>query len=292
MTMRVEPHHQTLWDWRAAVQFSCGGAGTGLLFFTAVAALSDPAWLLRAGVPAMILIAIGLFSVWIKLGRRWRAALVVLNPRTSWMSREALLSLPLGLFGLGAILFANPYLALVAALSGLAFLYAQAQILRAARGIPAWRERLILPLIVITGLSEGAGLLLALTVFLATAVTWLPLVAFLLVAGRLWAWQAYRAKLSRPAGAPLATVAAIEQAHPSLLFAGHILPLLALPLAFLVPPLALVAHLVAAAAVVFGGWYLKFTLITRAAYTQGYAIAHAPARTPGYSGPGARPGWS
>lgn len=290
--MRVEPQHQTLWDWRAAVQFSCGGAGTGLLFFTALAALSEPAWLLRAGVPAMILIAIGLFSVWIKLGRRWRAVLVVLNPHTSWMSREALLSLPLALFGIAAILLVNPYLALVAAFCGLAFLYAQARILRAATGIPAWRERLIVPLIVLTGLSEGAALLLALTVFFATAVAWLPLVVLLLVAARLWAWHTYRSKLSRPAAAPLAAVAALELVNPALVFAGHVLPLLALLLAFLVPQAGAVAHVVAGAAVLFGGWYLKFTLMTRAAYTQGYAISHAPARTPGYSGPGARPGWS
>jgi phenylacetyl-CoA:acceptor oxidoreductase 26-kDa subunit len=289
--MRVEPSHQTLWDWRAAVQFSCGGAGTGLLFFTALAALVEPAWLWRAGVPAMILIAIGLFSVWIKLGRRWRAALVILNPRTSWMSREALLSLPLALFGVGAILLGSPYLALVAGLSGLAFLYAQAQILRAATGIPAWRERLIVPLIVATGLSEGAALLLALTVFFATAVTWLPLLTLLLVAGRLWAWHAYRRTLSRRSAAPLATVAALEQAQPALLFAGHVLPLVALSLVFLAPNVAPVAHVVAAAAVLFSGWYLKFTLITRAAFNQGYAIVRAPARTPGYSGPGARPGW-
>jgi phenylacetyl-CoA:acceptor oxidoreductase 26-kDa subunit len=290
--MRVEPGLQTLWDWRAAVQFSCGGAGTGLLFFTALAALAEPAWLLVGGLPAMALIGAGLISVWLKLGQRWRAALVVLNPRHSWMSREALLSLPLGVFGLAAILLANPYLALLAGLSGLAFLYAQAQILKAAAGIPAWREPRIVPLIVVTGLSEGAALLLAAGVFFATAVAWLPLLLLLLVALRLWIWQAYQYRLARPGAAPRATVEALAQAQPALLFAGHVLPLLALPLAFLAPPLAVVAHLVAAAAVLGGGWYLKFILITRAAYTQGYAIARAPARTPGYSGPGARPGWS
>jgi phenylacetyl-CoA:acceptor oxidoreductase 26-kDa subunit len=290
--MRVEPGLQTLWDWRAAVQFSCGGAGTGLLFFTALAATADPAWLWRGGLPAMLLIGIGLFSVWIKLGQRWRATLVVLNPRHSWMSREALLSLPLGFFGLAAILLGSPYLALVAGLTGLAFLYAQAQILKAAAGIPAWREPRIVPLIVVTGLSEGAALLLAAGVFFATAVAWLPLLLLLLVALRLWIWQAYQYRLARPGAAPRATVETLAQAQPALLFAGHVLPLLALPLAFLVPPLAVVAHLVAAAAVLGGGWYLKFILITRAAYTQGYAIARAPARTPGYSGPGTRPGWS
>jgi phenylacetyl-CoA:acceptor oxidoreductase 26-kDa subunit len=290
--MRVEPGLQTLWDWRAAVQFICGGAGTGLLFFTAVAAMTDPAWLWRGGLPAMVLIGIGLFSVWLKLGQRWRAALVVLNPRHSWMSREALLSLPLGLFGLAAILLASPYLALLAGLSGLAFLYAQAQILKAATGIPAWREPRIVPLIVTTGLSEGAALLLAAGVFFATAVAWLPLLLLLLVALRLWIWQAYQYRLAQPGAAPRAAVAALAQAQPALLFAGHVLPLLALPLAFLVPPLAVVAYLVAAAAVLGGGWYLKFILITRAAYTQGYAIARTPARTPGYSGPGTRPGWS
>ncbi len=39
------------------------------------------------------------------------------------------------------------------------------------------------------------------------------------------------------------------------------------------------------------GWAFKYTLITRAAFTQGYAIARMPARGAGTSAPGIKPGW-
>jgi len=52
------------------------------------------------------------------------------------------------------------------------------------------------------------------------------------------------------------------------------------------------ATLIATILTLLGGWYLKATLITRAAYDQGFAIEHSPARTPGYAGSGAKPGWS
>jgi phenylacetyl-CoA:acceptor oxidoreductase subunit 2 len=35
----------------------------------------------------------------------------------------------------------------------------------------------------------------------------------------------------------------------------------------------------------------KFALITRAAYNQGFAILHTPARGAGTPGVGAKPGW-
>ena len=289
--MQIQPSKQKVWDWRAAVQFSCGGTGTGLLFLTALAALQDPAWLWRTGVLAMLFIGAGLLAVWIKLGRRWRAAFVILNPYTSWMTREAFLSLPLGLFGLAAILFQSPVLGIVAALFGLAFLYAQARIIRAAMGIPAWREPLSVPLLLVTGLTEGTGILLAAVFFFEPVGTWLSLLALLLVAARLGVWWAYRTRLSAPGAAPTATVVALDRAHLPIVLGGHLLPLVLL-LVVLATPAAAAVGLAAGLSALLGGWYLKFTLITRAAYNQGFAIAHTPARTPGYGGPGARPGWS
>lgn len=289
--MEVEPNKQTVWDWRAAVQFSCGGTGTGLLFLTALAALQNPAWLWRTGILAMLFIGTGLLAVWIKLGRRWRAAFVILNPRTSWMTREAFLSLPLGLFGLAAILLRSPGLGIVAALFGLAFLFAQARIICNAMGIPAWREPLSVPLLLVTGLVEGAGILLAATFLFKSVGPWLPVLAFFLVAARIGVWWAYRSRLSAPGAAPSAAVDALDRAHLPLILGGHLLPLILLPVTFAAPTAGAVG-LIAGLAALLSGWYLKFTLITRAAYNQGFAIARTPARTPGYGGPGTRPGWS
>jgi phenylacetyl-CoA:acceptor oxidoreductase subunit 2 len=42
---------------------------------------------------------------------------------------------------------------------------------------------------------------------------------------------------------------------------------------------------------VAGGWFLKFTLVRRAAYTQGLALQHMPMRGQGAAGAAAKPGW-
>jgi phenylacetyl-CoA:acceptor oxidoreductase subunit 2 len=45
-------------------------------------------------------------------------------------------------------------------------------------------------------------------------------------------------------------------------------------------------------AAMLAGWHIKFTIVTRAAYNQGYAIVHAPERGAGGGGPGTKPGWN
>ncbi len=43
---------------------------------------------------------------------------------------------------------------------------------------------------------------------------------------------------------------------------------------------------------ILAGWLTKFTIVTRAAYNQGFAIERSPERGSGGGGPGAKPGWS
>ena len=97
--------------------------------------------------------------MWLEIGRPTRALHVFFNPRTSWMSREAFVATLLFPAGLAAAAGLAPF-AWLSALLALAFVYCQARILKAARGIPAWREPLVVPLIVTTGLAEGGGLFL------------------------------------------------------------------------------------------------------------------------------------
>ena len=40
------------------------------------------------------------------------------------------------------------------------------------------------------------------------------------------------------------------------------------------------------------GWAIKFILITRAAYNQGFALPHTPIRGSGVPGPAVKPGWT
>ena len=290
--MNVEPTHQTPWDWRAAMQFISGGTGTGLLLFTAFASLNESAWLFRTGILALAFVGLGLFFVWLKLGRRLRPLYVFLNPRTSWMSREALFSIGVMVFGLAGILLSSIPLTLFAAVCALAYLYSQARILKEARGIPAWREPLIVPLVVLTGLIEGASLLLLIAAFFGGADIWLAATLLLLTGGRWYAWNMYHQNLAAPGAAPVGTVEALQETHRIVVPLGHIAPLVTLVVALLIPSTALIFGFIAGITALSGGWFLKFNLMTRAAYNQGFAITHTPARTPGYGGGGVKPGWT
>ena len=145
---------QKHWDVRAALNFMLGGSGAGLMIWTA---------LLKVGSPypvalSLALVGAGLLSVWLEIGRKLRAAHVFFNPFTSWMTRESFAALALFILGGAALVY--PELRVGAAIMAGAFLYCQARILRAAKGIPAWRTPLVVPLIVLSGLAEGAALLL------------------------------------------------------------------------------------------------------------------------------------
>jgi len=290
--MNVEPTHQTPWDWRAAMQFISGGTGAGLLLFTALASLNEPAWLLRAGLLALAFVGLGLFFVWLKLGRRLRPLYVFLNPRTSWMSREALFSIGVMIFGLAGILLSSIPMTLVAAACGLGYLYSQARILKEARGIPAWRESWIVPLMVLTGLIEGVSLLVLIAAFFGGVDAWLTVALLLLTGGRWYAWNQYHQNLVAPGAAPVRTVESLQETHRIMVPLGHVAPLVTLVAALLIPSTALIFGFIAGITALSGGWVLKFNLMTRAAYNQGFALAHTPARTPGYGGGGVKPGWT
>jgi len=287
------PTLQTIWDWRAALNFIGGGTGTGLLLIV------PPAAALGAAIPAPTLaglafVAAGLAMVWLEIGRPLRALHVFFNPRTSWMTREGSVAVPLMAAGLLAAWLPSIWLALLAALLAAVFLYCQGRILKASKGIPVWRTPRIVPLIVATGLTEGAAAFVVLIPALAPAAMaagGLPILAALmaLVVLRYGAWRVYRRALK--GNAPLEALKALDQAEPVIVLVGTVAPLLSGLVATLVPGfytgLAVLGGVLAAAA----GWYLKWTIVTRAAYNQGFALAHTPARGGGRPGPGTKPGW-
>lgn len=292
-TRGVEPWHQKHWDWKAAANFMAGGAGPGLFVGAAIATLMGaPSPML--GLIALALVGSGLLMVLLKIGRPLRAASVLRQPQRSWMSREAWVAGGLFPIGLAAIWTGSVALWLLAAASALLFLYCQAMILREARGIPAWRAPQIVPLIVATGLTEGAGLFLAASVLLPSLA---PLAgaaatATMVLAGlRALAWISYRGALARE-GAPVKSLAVLDDFRLSLLAGGLILPLVAIAagsaFAALQAPLFLFAGLSAAAV----GLVFKLLLITRAGYNQGFALPHTPVRGTGHAGPAVKPGWS
>jgi phenylacetyl-CoA:acceptor oxidoreductase subunit 2 len=131
----ADPWQQSSWDWRAAGNFVCGGAGSGLIVFAALAGANGPALagLMLAG---LALVGLGLFCVSLELGRPLRALNVLRNPFTSWMGREAWTTMflfPAGLVAAAGI----AGFAWIAAALALVFVYCQGRMLQAAKGIPA-----------------------------------------------------------------------------------------------------------------------------------------------------------
>ena len=275
MNRRPDPGQQQHWDARAAGNFIGGGAGCGLLLFTTLAGAQGS---LRQALLALalLLVAAGLLCVWAEIGRPWRALNVFLHPQTSWMSREAALA-PL-LLGCGAAAVVWPLLQPTAALLAAAFLYCQARILQAAQAIPAWREPLTVPLLLSTGVAEGAGLywLAAPAWGAGNTAAWIAfgvLLALRFAIGARW----YRRLAGR---LPDAALRAVDRAGHGY-NAGSLLPLalvvvvLAAPLS---PPLAALLQALAGGLAAAGGALFKFLLITRAGIKQGFALPHLPVR--------------
>lgn len=70
------------------------------------------------------------------------------------------------------------------------------------------------------------------------------------------------------------------------------LPLLLIMLGFAIPSNAPVLFAVAGASIAAAGGALKFILVTRAGFNQGFALAHTPVRGAGLAGPAVKPGWT
>lgn len=270
MSYGPHPWAQRHWDGRAAGNFMGGGIGSGLIVATALA--GGPAGLHGLGA---LLVAAGLTSVWFEIGRPWRALNVLLHPRRSWMSREALVA-PVLLAAAATAAFGLPGAAPAAALLALAFVGCQGNMLRAARGIPAWREPRIVPLIVATGLAEGAGLWLLVTSPHGPAPwpLWSLFAGVLLV--RLLVWNRWRAGVTSTPRA-LATIDRAGRAFK----AATLLPLALVVIVVLAPlphEAALLLQALAGGIAAAGGLWFKFTLVTRAAFNQGFALPHLPVR--------------
>ena len=281
------PRLQRSWDSRAACNFIGGGSGTGLLLAAAPAFATGWPYF-AAGILAAALIGFGLSIVWLEIGRPLRALNVFFHPQTSWMSREAFLALPvLALAGL-AVLLDQPFvrlpfqahgsvtvLAWAAAALGLAFLYCQARILHASRGVPAWSEPALQWVIVTTAIAEGLGLLLLLSLAVAPPPPWAVVAAIVALAARAGAWERYRhrVKLTSPAQA----AAVIDRTSPWIHLFGHLLAAILL-IGSLTMPSPTVAAAVAGLLLFATGVYLKFVVVTRAAFTHGFSVPFMPVR--------------
>ena len=268
---RFGTSHQTSWDGRAAANFIFGGAGSALLAITVLASWPDtPDW--RLLVLALGLIGAGLASVWTEIGRPWRAFNVLFHPQTSWMTREAFVAGLIVLLVVATIVTGMNLAAGAAALAGVLFLYCQGRILRAAKGIPAWRELSIVRLIVSTGLVEGLCIFMLASLATDHEGANMPAALLLLVSLRFVAWWIYHSRMLA-SDAPRSTRTTLGVAH-RVLIGGTILPALACALALAEPSLTLAGTALATLSALSAGWYFKYLLITRSAQVQGYALGN------------------
>lgn len=286
----VSPRQQRNWDWRAAANFIAGGAGGGLLLFNALVSV-DPDITRAALLLGLTLIACGLTCVWFEIGRPWRALNVYRHFASSWMTREAVVALILFPVGALALMTVQPGLVLVTGILGLVFLYSQARILAANKGIPTWRHPRSIALMIATGLAEGGGLLACVvSVSQLTIGPWALVFLIVLIAVRAWFWRRYLAGLLAD-GAPDGALRVLTGFAPRFALLGHVVPALLVVLALAGMPGLSGLVFGAGFMVVAAGWMLKFILVRRAAFTQGLALLHLPVRGGGPSGPAAKPGW-
>ncbi len=280
---------QAFWDWRAAMNWIFGGIGTGLAL-TGSAAMSIGALSTDAG-PSLFfvsaaLVAIGLFCVFLKIGRQmrfWRAAT---RWQSSWMTRELYAALVFFPSVLASLVAPGPVPFAFAAVSAAVFLLCQAKILHRARGIPAWRVGLMPWMLGATALLEGAG---ALAVVVALfGASWRSsgwtsfVIGSLVVLAVLNAalWRTYVGS-ARDNGIPPLSRRVLDAFTPTLHGLGHAAPAVLAILAWLVPSFAAALLALAGIAAIAGGAGWKYTVIVRAAYMQGFDLRKMPQRGSG-----------
>ena len=275
---------QEFWDFRALMNFALGGMSSGLIilatltyFFVGI----PEKMLIYLYVSAGLGIAVGLFFVFMEIGRKSRFLLVLLRPNSSWMTRETYAVAVFYPVLVAAVLWGFQELYLVMSLIALLFLYCQAKILHVTRGVPAWRVDLIPTMIVVAGLTEGMGLF-AIVVGLLPQL-FLNTIVFVSILGVLLStltavlWQLYLVRAKTNGLSPLAR-RELERITPLLRYTSHLTPLICFPLAVGFNEIFL---LVAGGASVVGGIIWKFTIIIRASYMQGYSLPKIPQRGSG-----------
>ncbi len=284
---------QRFWDIRAAMNFTLGGMSSGLVIVALIAHLfarTGDAWLfVGMGVSGLLVIylfagivmAVGLFCVFLEIARKLRFLNVLLRPHSSWMTRETYVVAVFYPALLADLIWPNMALHVFVALAAAAFLYSQGRILHAGRGIPAWRVDAMPSMLVTTGLFEGAGwLAVAAAVLRGTEGTQSVAALLLLVLAveNARRWYVYCRDARTNGIGPLAR-REIGRITPALHLIGHAAPI-ALAVVVLTggPTWALAAGGVCA---VVGGVLWKVVVITRACYQQGFALPKMPQRGSG-----------
>ena len=274
---------QNFWDWRAAMNWMFGGMGSGLLVLTSLFTATNaiPLGLSRDLILcALVSISVGLFFVFLKIGRKIRFWRAILRPQSSWMTRELYVVAFLFPVSIYTAFDSNALNLCFTAFFALCFLYCQSMILYKARGIPAWRVPDIPWMIFFGGLMEGFGLLI---IFLSFQGLYLhpPLLILsssILAGISFILWYRYLVK-SEERLPPLA-VAVLKSSSP-LLSSIAIIMVGVMVYGLLMPKDAhLLFALFGISAITFG-FVWKFIVIVKASYFNGLTYNFSPRRGSG-----------
>jgi phenylacetyl-CoA:acceptor oxidoreductase subunit 1 len=277
---------QTLWDWRAAMNWIFGGISSGTAVAASLASLAGILPLDRvpaAQLGSAMLMAVGLFFVFLKIGRKLRFWRATSRPQTSWMTREIYAVALFYAAVLANLVWPGALLSMLAGVFALVFLVCQAKILHLARGISAWRVPLVPWMIVASGLLEGLGLMTLMLLWIkgfGTPAPSLALAGLALVAANAGLWAAYRAGAASAGIVPLSR-RLIGRISLPLHLVGHAFPAAMFALALASPDIARACLGAASIAVLAGGAFWKFMLIVRGGYQQGFSMPMLPQRGSG-----------
>ena len=274
---------QTFWDYRAAMNFVLGGMASGLAltaWIAHLAGLVGPETLSATYVVAAAIMAVGLFFVFLKIGRKARFLYVLLRPQSSWMTRETWCVAVFYPAVTAALLWPSAALFALAGIAAAGFLGCQARILFASKGIPAWRAPLVPWMLVAGGLLEGLGLLALVMALAGGPATALAPAGIMLAVLNAALWRQYRVSAKARGIGPLSR-RDLAKVSPLVHALGHAAPALGFALC-LAPSLAsnALAALAGITAVAAGALW-KFVLVTRACHQQGFALPMVPQRGSG-----------
>lgn len=272
----IPGHPQTLWGWRAVVNFVCGGLGAGFYVAATLAAGLRPgpsvtiaSWL------GPLLVAAGFVAVATEAGRPFRGARVLARPGTSWMSRELWIGGAFVLLASAELVAPAPLLRTLACVAAVALALAQGFILRRARAVAAWDVPVLPAVVLASAVLSGVGLLVMVEAVSGRAPepAFLGAAMLLVVLGAL-VWLGY-VTWSRDTTFTRATRSLREGSSAiAIVGAGYLVPFLLLPLTLARPGLAVPAATLAGALMIVGQIQAKAVLILTAGQLRPITLAN------------------
>jgi phenylacetyl-CoA:acceptor oxidoreductase subunit 2 len=122
-------------------------------------------------------------------------------------------------------------------------------------------------------------------------VTLSAVIAIIWAALRAWVWRTYQGALESE-GAPTATLKVLHDFRLQFFVLGLALPSVLVVAGVAVTVVPAILFAIAGVCIASAGAFLKFILVTRAGFNQGFALVHTPVRGAGIAGPAVKPGWS